>query len=303
MKVQPAEAYDFADGVVWTLVLGEDAEGQTDLIQLLGINFRNGNAAAIGIPRDSWFELSAEEGEDRINTAYDDGRRGAGRRRRRATGRHRSRLRAGDRHRRLPGDGGHPRGGRRRLRVRVPGRGLRPPGAPRGEHLLRPGGAGLRRHPDDVGAGRLRPFPQPPGAAARPPRGAPRQGRRAGLHRGARPRRRRRHRHRQPVAAGPLPPAQRADLGRPGEGVGVHRARHRRHQPARWCHRDPGLRARPAATPTTSAPTPASTRTAPRAPRSPRRTRCRPRGPARSPGRGARRAAWRRRCWRGCAPS
>jgi len=25
MKVQPAEAYDFADGVVWTLVLGEDA--------------------------------------------------------------------------------------------------------------------------------------------------------------------------------------------------------------------------------------------------------------------------------------
>ena len=70
MKVQPAEAYDFADGVVWTLVLGEDAEGQTDLIQLLGINFRNGNAAAIGIPRDSWFELSPEEGEARINTAY-----------------------------------------------------------------------------------------------------------------------------------------------------------------------------------------------------------------------------------------
>ena len=73
MKVQPAEAYDFADGVVWTLVLGEDAEGQTDLIQLLGINFRNGNAAAIGIPRDSWFELSPEVGEDRINTAYRTG--------------------------------------------------------------------------------------------------------------------------------------------------------------------------------------------------------------------------------------
>ena len=73
MKVQPAEAYDFADGVVWTLVLGEDAEGQTDLIQLLGINFRNGDAAAIGIPRDSWFELSPEEGEARINTAYEEG--------------------------------------------------------------------------------------------------------------------------------------------------------------------------------------------------------------------------------------
>ena len=73
MKVQPAEAYDFADGVVWTLVLGEDAEGQTDLIQLLGINFRNGNAAAIGIPRDSWFELSPEVGEERINKAYATG--------------------------------------------------------------------------------------------------------------------------------------------------------------------------------------------------------------------------------------
>ena len=73
MKVQPAEAYDFADGVVWTLVLGKDAEGQTDLIQLLGINFRNGNAAAIGIPRDSWFELSPEVGEERINKAYATG--------------------------------------------------------------------------------------------------------------------------------------------------------------------------------------------------------------------------------------
>jgi polyisoprenyl-teichoic acid--peptidoglycan teichoic acid transferase len=54
-------------------VLGEDAEGQTDLIQLLGINFRNGSAAAIGIPRDSWFELSEEEGDARINTAYEEG--------------------------------------------------------------------------------------------------------------------------------------------------------------------------------------------------------------------------------------
>ena len=136
MKVQPAEAYDFADGVVWTLVLGKDAEGQTDLIQLLGINFRNGNAAAIGIPRDSWFELSPEEGEDSHQHGVRDGRRGAGRGRRRASRRDRARLRAGDRHRRLPGDGGHPGRGRGRLGVRVPGRGLRPPGAPRGEHLL-----------------------------------------------------------------------------------------------------------------------------------------------------------------------
>jgi LCP family protein required for cell wall assembly len=63
-------AYDFADGVVWTLVLGEDDEGRTDFIQLLGIDFGTGAAAAIGIPRDSWFELSPEVGEDRINTAY-----------------------------------------------------------------------------------------------------------------------------------------------------------------------------------------------------------------------------------------
>ena len=72
-KTGSVTAYDFADGVVWTLVLGVDAEGQTDLIQLLGIDFRTGAAAAIGIPRDSWFELSPELGEDRINTAYRKG--------------------------------------------------------------------------------------------------------------------------------------------------------------------------------------------------------------------------------------
>jgi LCP family protein required for cell wall assembly len=69
-KMESAEAYDFADGVVWTLVLGEDSEGQTDFFQLLGIDYRTGSAAAIGIPRDSWFELSPEVGEDRINRAY-----------------------------------------------------------------------------------------------------------------------------------------------------------------------------------------------------------------------------------------
>ncbi len=72
-KMQSAEAYDFADGVVWTLVLGEDSEGQTDFFQLLGIDYRTGSAAAIGIPRDSWFELSPDVGEDRINTAYASG--------------------------------------------------------------------------------------------------------------------------------------------------------------------------------------------------------------------------------------
>jgi polyisoprenyl-teichoic acid--peptidoglycan teichoic acid transferase len=77
-KVQSAEAYDFADGVVWVLVLGSDArtgasfrEGDTDFFQLLGINFRTGSAAAIGIPRDSWVELPG--GLERINNAYEIG--------------------------------------------------------------------------------------------------------------------------------------------------------------------------------------------------------------------------------------
>ena len=233
MKVQPAEAYDFADGVVWTLVLGKDAEGQTDLIQLLGINFRNGNAAAIGIPRDSWFELSAEEGEARINTAYDAG--GA-------------ELAAGaverlvgiapdyvlvtdtDGFLAMVGTLGE---------VEVDS-----------EFAFQAEDSDLQVH---RGVNTFSPQEALDFAVTRTlARGdfdrslnhqalllglleALRdQGRRAGLHRGARPRRRRRHRHRQPVAAGPLPPAQRADLGRPGEGVGVHRARQRRHQPARW---------------------------------------------------------------------
>ena len=77
-KVQSAEAYDFSDGVIWVLVLGSDAEpGQsfrdadTDFFQLLGINFRTGSAAAIGIPRDSWVEMT--RGLDRINKAYEIG--------------------------------------------------------------------------------------------------------------------------------------------------------------------------------------------------------------------------------------
>ncbi len=77
-KVQSAEAYDFADGVVWILVLGSDArpgtsfrKADTDFFQLLGINFRTGSAAAIGIPRDSWVELPG--GLERINNAYEIG--------------------------------------------------------------------------------------------------------------------------------------------------------------------------------------------------------------------------------------
>jgi LCP family protein required for cell wall assembly len=72
-KMQAVEAHDFSDGVVWTLLLGKDSEGLTDFIQLLGINFATGSAAAIGIPRDTWFELSEEEGDARVNTALEAG--------------------------------------------------------------------------------------------------------------------------------------------------------------------------------------------------------------------------------------
>jgi polyisoprenyl-teichoic acid--peptidoglycan teichoic acid transferase len=77
-KTGSVTAYDFSDGVVWVLVLGSDAspgesfrDADTDFFQLLGINFRTGSAAAIGIPRDSWVELP--RGLDRINKAYDIG--------------------------------------------------------------------------------------------------------------------------------------------------------------------------------------------------------------------------------------
>ena len=265
MKVQPAEAYDFADGVVWALVLGEDAEGQTDLIQLLGINFRNGDAAAIGIPRDSWFELSAEVGEERINKAYDEG--GA-------------ELAAGAVER-LVGippdyvlvtdtDGfmamvGDPRGGRRStptFAFQAEDSDLQ---VHRGVNTSRAQEAlDFATTRTTLARGDFDRSAQPPGAAARPPRTAPRQGRRAGLHRDARPRRRRRHRHRQPVAPGPLPPAQRADLGRPrrrrrGASCSAPTPRARSVAPSSIPDFELAQRLRP----TTSAPTRASTQDCP----------------------------------------
>jgi LCP family protein required for cell wall assembly len=76
-RVDRAESVDFADDVVWLLVLGSDArpgtpvdKGNTDAIHLIGLDVPSGRAAAIGIPRDFWVELP--EGFDRINTALRD---------------------------------------------------------------------------------------------------------------------------------------------------------------------------------------------------------------------------------------
>jgi LCP family protein required for cell wall assembly len=61
--------------MVWVLVLGQDDVGDTDAIQLLGIDTGTGAAAAIGFPRDSWVDLG-DGRMGRINQAYKDG--GAG---------------------------------------------------------------------------------------------------------------------------------------------------------------------------------------------------------------------------------
>jgi polyisoprenyl-teichoic acid--peptidoglycan teichoic acid transferase len=78
-RTETARSVDFEDGVVWVLVLGSDAragqavtDGRTDAIQLLGIDFGSGAAAAIGVPRDSWVDLPGV-GFDRINVALLEG--------------------------------------------------------------------------------------------------------------------------------------------------------------------------------------------------------------------------------------
>ena len=74
-RVESAKHVDFEDEVVWFLVLGSDArpgvevtEGNTDAIQLVGIDFRAGRAAGIGVPRDSYVNLPGQ-GFRRINEA------------------------------------------------------------------------------------------------------------------------------------------------------------------------------------------------------------------------------------------
>ena len=75
VKVETARAVDFDQDVVWFLVLGSDArgdtkllEGRTDAIQLVGVDFESGSAVAFGVPRDSWVEIDGH-GRNRINAA------------------------------------------------------------------------------------------------------------------------------------------------------------------------------------------------------------------------------------------
>ncbi|MET0523433.1 MAG: LCP family protein [Nocardioides sp.] len=74
-KIESAKDVDFSDGVVWILALGSDArpgqdvqDGNTDAIQLVGLDTSSGRAAGIGIPRDSWLEIPGF-GLNRINAA------------------------------------------------------------------------------------------------------------------------------------------------------------------------------------------------------------------------------------------
>lgn len=76
--VETASAVDFGQGVFWVLALGSDArpgtelaEGNSDAIQLIGVDGRSGRAVGIGIPRDSWVQLP--DGFDRINAALGEG--------------------------------------------------------------------------------------------------------------------------------------------------------------------------------------------------------------------------------------
>ena len=68
-RVETAKGVDFSDGRLWALVLGQDAEGLTDAIQLVGIDGTTGSAVGLGIPRDSWLDMP-EIGLHRINAAY-----------------------------------------------------------------------------------------------------------------------------------------------------------------------------------------------------------------------------------------
>jgi LCP family protein required for cell wall assembly len=77
-KVESAESVDFSDELVWILVLGSDARpgqdvesGNTDAIQLVGLDLPSHRAAGIGIPRDAWVQLPG--GFDRINAALREG--------------------------------------------------------------------------------------------------------------------------------------------------------------------------------------------------------------------------------------
>jgi len=80
VKVDTATGVDHGGkDTVWILALGSDArQGQSplhtrsDAIQLVGLNFKTGTAADLGIPRDSWVDIPGY-GQNRINAALEFG--------------------------------------------------------------------------------------------------------------------------------------------------------------------------------------------------------------------------------------
>ncbi len=72
-ETRSAKSVDFDEGIVWILVLGSDAapgkdvrEGDTDAIQLVGMNVETGAATAIGFLRDFWIDMPGHD-PGRIN--------------------------------------------------------------------------------------------------------------------------------------------------------------------------------------------------------------------------------------------
>jgi polyisoprenyl-teichoic acid--peptidoglycan teichoic acid transferase len=75
VKVQSTRAVDHPSTVIWVLCLGSDARpGQAlvgqraDAIQLVGLNLETGAGTMIGIPRDSYVEISGH-GRNKINSS------------------------------------------------------------------------------------------------------------------------------------------------------------------------------------------------------------------------------------------
>ena len=80
VRVESADAVDLADGVVWILAVGSDADpgedltqGRADAVQLVGLDVEARQAVAIGIPRDSYLRVPGTDGRDRINTGLQRG--------------------------------------------------------------------------------------------------------------------------------------------------------------------------------------------------------------------------------------
>jgi LCP family protein required for cell wall assembly len=66
VAVEQSTAVEFGDGIVVVLALGSDSrsddmmEGNADAIELIALNFETGQAAAVGVPRDTVVEFDGE---------------------------------------------------------------------------------------------------------------------------------------------------------------------------------------------------------------------------------------------------